>query len=243
MDSKGYINKKIFAVSDIHGHASIFKKALINSGFDQNNPEHLLIICGDCFDRGSENKELFEYLNGISNKVIIRGNHEEMLMNAIKRGYINYVDVYNGTEITIENLFGFNSIDKAGKISITDAQRKQIVDYLSQTVDCFETQNYVFVHGWIPQIEDWRSASNEEWRDARWMGWTEMHDKCMVKGKTIVCGHRASQYARAIDKTRTGNDYSPYYGGHFIAIDSNTVISKTVNVLVIEDEVLKCKMC
>ena len=80
MDSKGSIKKKIFAVSDIHGHASIFKKVLINSGFNQNNPEHLLILCGDCFDRGCENKELFECLNGVSNKVIIRGNHEEMLI-------------------------------------------------------------------------------------------------------------------------------------------------------------------
>jgi hypothetical protein len=157
-------------------------------------------------------------------------------MNAIERGYINFADMYNGTEVTIENLFGSDSIDKTGKISITDAQRKQVVDYLSQTVDYFETQNYVFVHGWIPQGEDWRSASKEEWSDARWVGWAEMHDKYVVKDKTIVCGHRATQYASAIDKTRADNDYSPYYGNHFIAIDSNTVISKTINVLVIEDE-------
>lgn len=238
MNSIWQRKKKIFAISDVHGHATILKLELSRNGFVPNCEEHLLVLCGDCFDRGTENKEVFEFLKGISNKIIIRGNHEEMLINAINRGYINIADMYNGTEITIENLFGTDCINKRGQISITDYQRKQILDYLSQTVDYLETQHYVFVHGWVPVRENWRNATQEEWSDARWIGWTEMHDKYEIKDKIIVCGHRAAIYARTIDKSRADDDYSPYYGNQFIAIDSNTVRSKIINVLVIEDELL-----
>lgn len=207
---------KFFVVSDVHGHLSILKASLTNSGFDPNSLEHLLIICGDCFDRGTENKELYEYLNTISNKIIIRGNHEEMLMNAIKRGYINVADMYNGTETTIENLLVSDSIDSRGRINISDYRRKRILDYLSQTVDYYETQNYVFVHGWIPEINklsgDWRKAPLSEWSDARWESWMELYDKYGVICKTIVCGHRAAKYASMIDNSRDANDCSSYYG-------------------------------
>ena len=237
---------KYFVVSDVHGYSSVLQSSLISSGFISNNDDHLLVLCGDCFDRGTENKELYGYLNKISNKIIIRGNHEEMLMNAIKRGYINIADMYNGTETTIENLFGSDSIDNRGRIIISNYRRKQIMDYLSQTIDYYETQNYVFVHGWIPEINslsgDWRNVPLSEWSDARWESWIELYDKYGVINKTIVCGHRASKYACRIDASRESEDCSPYYGKHFIAIDSNTVRSREINVLVLEDEPLKVNM-
>ena len=42
--------KNIFAVSDIHGHATLLKEALTQAGFDRKNPDHLLVCCGDYFD-------------------------------------------------------------------------------------------------------------------------------------------------------------------------------------------------
>ena len=233
---------KYFVVSDVHGYSSVLQSSLISSGFISNNDDHLLVLCGDCFDRGSQNKELYDWLKKISNKIIIRGNHEEMLMDAIKRGYINAADMYNGTETTIEDLFGADSIDNRGRIAISDWQKRRIMEYLSQTVDYYETQNYVFVHGWLPKTNrisnDWRTASFSEWSDARWQGWLDHYDKYKVTNKTIVCGHRASRYASRIDPSRDADDCSPYYGKHFIAIDANTVKSQMINILVIEDEPL-----
>jgi predicted phosphodiesterase len=43
--------KKIFVVSDIHGHCTLLQKALERAGFDDANEDHLLICCGDYFDR------------------------------------------------------------------------------------------------------------------------------------------------------------------------------------------------
>lgn len=44
------MDKKLFAVADIHGHFTELKKALDASGFENGNPENLLIVCGDLFD-------------------------------------------------------------------------------------------------------------------------------------------------------------------------------------------------
>ena len=52
-----------FVVSDIHSFYSIFKKALDEKGFDINNENHRLIICGDLFDRAKEAKELLKELS------------------------------------------------------------------------------------------------------------------------------------------------------------------------------------
>ena len=54
--------KKYFAVSDVHSFATELYKALSNKGFERDNPEHILIVCGDAFDRGQETLELFDFL-------------------------------------------------------------------------------------------------------------------------------------------------------------------------------------
>ena len=63
---------KIFACSDIHGFYKEFKEALVKSGFEENNPDHLLIVCGDYWDRGYNPYKIVEYLNGINNISVTR---------------------------------------------------------------------------------------------------------------------------------------------------------------------------
>lgn len=43
--------KKYFVASDIHSFYTPFIKELNKTGFDLNNEEHILIICGDLFDK------------------------------------------------------------------------------------------------------------------------------------------------------------------------------------------------
>ena len=54
---------------------------------------------------------------------------------------------------------------------------------VESSLDYYETAHYVFVHGWIPCIQerdgsyshrsDWREATPEEWRRARWINRAE----------------------------------------------------------------------
>ena len=52
--------KKFFVVSDIHGCATVFKSCLRSAKFEKDNPNHVLLCLGDCFDRGFENVEVLK---------------------------------------------------------------------------------------------------------------------------------------------------------------------------------------
>ncbi|MBQ8497578.1 MAG: metallophosphoesterase [Clostridia bacterium] len=244
------MKKKIFAVSDIHGHDTELKMALDEAGFIPDDEGHLLIVCGDCFDRGNENLRVFEYLNSIQNKILIRGNHEDMLLSVLCRARIDANDVYNGIDRTVKDFFGTQIGRGSGRLDFTGKEDTlaALKTHIMEMYDYFETEHYVFTHGWLPTIcmgaeyrisEDFRHATPDHWIRGRSMSWTRMYaGGAMLAGKTIVCGHRSSRYGCQFDPERDRDDFGIFYGNGVTAIDALTVQSGKVNVLVIEDELL-----
>lgn len=245
------VRKKLFVVSDVHGHYSYLKEALDKAGFENGNDEHLLISCGDYFDRGSENMKVLKFFERVKNAVLLRGNHEDMLLKIFETGKIDRHNKTNGTLTTIEELFGkyaldpiTNEIDFSGRTGIVD----RVTEFIMGTKTHFETESYVFTHGWMPvkkigerAVIDpaWRNADEEAWRDARWTQWTKMYPICdRLENKTIVCGHMPSFYAYEIDEKRGEEDYSIYYGDGVIAVDSGSATSGRVNVLMVDDNLI-----
>ena len=121
------ILRKLFVVSDIHGHFTLLKEALDRAGFDKDNEKHLLICCGDYFDRGEENLEVLKFLERLKNKVLIRGNHEDLLVKLLDTGQVLERNYINGSLPTIESFFGKYSInpvddtiDFSGKTRMVD---------------------------------------------------------------------------------------------------------------------------
>jgi serine/threonine protein phosphatase 1 len=183
-------------------------EALNEAGFDRNNPEHWLISCGDAFDRGPESEEVLHFLMSLDRKVLIKGNHDQLLDDCCMRELPYSHDFSNGTVRTI------NDIGGAGEGYPFDecCQRtwNKLAAYRSTLVNYFETENYIFVHSWIPTnvkyegkmkpwyqdgktltyMEDWRNAGSVEWEEAMWGNpfkrWKEGLNKT---GKTIVFGH------------------------------------------------------
>lgn len=70
---------KYFVISDIHSFCDEMITALKSAGFEENNPEHTLISCGDLLDRGDKSIETLRYINALPRKILIRGNHEDLL--------------------------------------------------------------------------------------------------------------------------------------------------------------------
>lgn len=241
------MKKKLFVVSDIHGHCTLLKNTLREAGFDSKNEEHLLVCCGDYFDRGTENLEVLKFLDRIENKVMLRGNHEDMLLEIFQTGRLKPHNYINGTVETIVEFFGKYALDEFGEIDFSGKTRMldRATDFMLATRDYFETENYVFVHGWLPTVmrdgkpcimQNWRSASKEKWIEARWTKWTEMYETCdRIEGKTIVCGHMPSFFANRFDKGRETMDASIFYGDGVIVLDAGTYTSGKVNVLMVED--------
>ncbi len=240
--------KTIFAVSDVHGHATLLKEALDKAGYDKENPEHLLVCCGDYFDRGTENRDVLKFFERAHGAVLLRGNHEDMLLEIFRTGRIKGHNFLNGTVETLVEFFGSyaidgDTLDTSGNTRMLD----RVEEFINSTADYFETEHYIFTHGWLPTViraerpridPAWREATPERWVEARWSKWTEMALLCDRPDKTLVCGHVPAFRAASFNPSIEPNRATVYHGDGFIAIDGGTYTSGEVSVLVVKDTLL-----
>lgn len=242
------MDKKLFVVSDVHGYYTELMQALEQAGFDKNNEQHIFVSCGDLFDRGKDSPAVYDFVRGLPRKILIKGNHEDMLYTALKNARASEPEVWNGTNITITQLIGEDSIDEDGYLNVARYSDKieELKSFIESMLDYFETENYILTHGWLPIdfegrrpyiVPTWREATEEDWERARWLEWQQLYNVGAVpEDKTIVCGHRPVWLSHVFDMSREPDCSQPFYGKGLIAIDAGTVRSHRVNVLVIEDE-------
>ena len=148
--------KKLFVVSDVHSFYNHLIKSLNEKGFDKNNPEHWFVSCGDLLDRGPESQQCLKFVNSLERKILIRGNHEDLMEDAIKRGVFYSQDVSNGTSSSVYQLTGIYPDTLCSNKEINQLALSLMKDnilwntYIKQCVNYYEIGNYIFVHGWIP---------------------------------------------------------------------------------------------
>lgn len=250
------MKKTIYAVSDIHGCCTELEDALYEAGFVANDEQHLLIVCGDCFDRGEENREVFDFLNSVKNKIMIRGNHEDMLGILLDQRMMGRGGFSNGIDRTFHSFFGENVIGKPDmfyrfsyRLHLEDGEDtvRALKRFINDTYDYFETDHYIFTHGWLPVNlwsdgtcsvkRDFRYARPDFWNRARITEWFRAYGAgAVLKGKTIVCGHRSARFGCLIDYNRDPSDFFVFRADGIAVLDASTVQSGKVNVLVIENE-------
>ena len=248
---------KFFVVSDIHGFYDEMKSALDKSGFDLNNEEHWLIGLGDYMDRGRQPQQVMDYLMSLPRKILCLGNHEELILDCIDRGYAMSHDYSNGTFNTIADLApNAKTFDVACAVAYD-----KIKDFVDSMVDYVELKEHILVHSFIPLISkdglpahythnrkfefkpDWRESSSREFADSRWGNPFKLIEQGLYKeSKCLIFGHWASEHKWAEVEGRQDFDknakFEPYYGDGYIGIDGTTAYSHKVNVIIIEDEFL-----
>lgn len=242
---------KYYICSDVHGFFDILKEALDNAGFDKNNPGHIFVSLGDLLDRGKQPRECLQFVNSLERKILIRGNHEDLMEEMLEAGYPRTHDFHNGTYNTVIDLKGNNIDDNFEAIKYdTD-----YIKYISSTVDYFETKTDIFVHGWIPCFywESWSGvrhewSKNENWREVqdwepyRWLnGMEAWKNGIREKDKTIFCGHWHTSFGN-YRYHQSGDcefgetaDFSPFIDKGIVALDSCVAFSKKINVYVLEE--------
>lgn len=201
-----------FVVADVHGFYNEMIDALNAAGYDKDNPQHCFVSLGDLLDRGRQPRECLNFVNSIpdTNKILIRGNHEDLIQTCIKNGAFLRHDFHNGTVRTISDLTGIEYEECMYNQSLVcDAISKDegLYTYLNSCINYFENNKLIFVHGWIPSDgdgwkflyrEDWREATDKEWYDSRWInGFKAWNDGVVVKNKAIWCGHWHTSWAHS----------------------------------------------
>ena len=235
------VGLKYFIISDIHSFYSLTIKALKDKGYDEDNPNHMLIICGDIFDRGDESYEMFMWLKKLKmkNKVIlIKGNHEDLLIDLYNRKNIQSNDIHNKTVKTMVDIynkikktnygiydliFNYNILYEVLKL----LEDIGLIDFIKDFINFYVINSYIFVHGFLPTYvemnpdvnnpfiesikKNWRQASEKEWEEARWTNGQEkvLYDGLKLNDKTIVCGHWHTSYGHL--RQQDTKKYTRYY--------------------------------
>ena len=261
---------KILAISDLHSFYKETIKALEDTGC-LDEADSVVLVIGDVLDRGDEPFELIDYLLDLLHRgklIYVKGNHELRLDEAlddIAKGFPIEVlgashHVGNGTAQTILRLAGMNEKEAVmlpKELVERVKNSRYYKELLPAAVNYYETDNYIFTHGWLPCIisgygseksfsydVNWRNAGKLQWRIATTLNGMKMAVEYGIKepGKTVVCGHFHTSYGHAnISKICTEDEddaiYTPFYSDGIIAIDGCTAESGIVNCVVIEDTV------
>lgn len=256
---------KYYVVADVHSFYTQMIEALDKAGFDKDNPDHTLVVLGDLLDRGDEPLECLKFVNSLERKILIRGNHEDLMEECLQKKYPDNYDYSNGT---VGSILGISKTASPNdkfwwcwrivegtfeedwkKACEKVLKNREWKKYNKNTLDYFETEHYVFVHGWIPclynritkeylYLNNWRTeATNFDWKEARWSSGIDCTlQKIFEKGKTIVCGHwHSSAWHEKFEGKERFADCTPYINDNVIAMDATTVLSGFVNCIVLED--------
>lgn len=251
---------KYFCVSDIHSFFKELITALDNAGFEKDNPEHILCVLGDLFDRGNETVQCFEFikeLNAQNRLIYIRGNHEDLLNECVEEIRSNRTpSSHHFSNGTVKTICQF--CNESERIVYNPAWRDKIcnvmqpvLDFIDENcVDYAEIDNYILVHGWIPSfsdLDDFRNADKSVWEQARWLNGMDMwlNPRNRIEGKTIICGHWHCSWGWSHirmerkefpQKNRKDweKSFEPFIDNGIIAIDAATATTGIVNVLTLE---------
>ena len=225
-----------FALSDLHGCMWAWEK--IKSFI---NPDDEIICLGDLIDRGPQSWELFKTVyNDPQVTTILRGNHEDMLINACE-DYIHDDEMWDYYSYNLCYQNGGEQTLLAWEI---DPERKEWLNKLKKlpTWDFFynvNNQKIILSHaGFTPWLNHqntecvippdsmliWnREHLYEDWNDR------EMEDVIIVHGHTTII--HLIDYVSNIEESVNNIEIITYCDGHKIDIDLCTVYTNKVAIL------------
>lgn len=252
---------KYFVFADPHGNYEAMLSALSQMGYEKDNKNHQLIGLGDYFGRAAQGKldcvNIYKYLKSdehANQPICLHGNHESILINAIRRRMLTDTDIYNGEHNTFASFAGVypNQIKydcerqfEAAKIMINCG----FLDWMENLPWYFETEHYIFVHGFLPiskkqgdfVTDNFEQYDDEDWNGASWaktpdmIKYFENYDK---PRRIVVFGHwRAKQLREMFLQEHDEADGEIYIDNNrgLIGLDCTTVLSDKVGCVVLED--------
>jgi serine/threonine protein phosphatase 1 len=201
--------ERIFAVGDIHG--CLDKLISLMGIIDIDPKKDTLLFIGDYIDRGTQSKEVVDYLIDLSKRqnhvVFLKGNHELMLQL-----YLSGVDRFNflanGGQATLDSYLKDHS---HAEVSLIPAAHLDFFDNLRLY---YETDQYIFVHAGLKA--NIPLEKQNEW-DMLWI-----RDKFICSdfdfGRCVIFGHTPFREPLVLDN-KIGIDTGAVYGNKLTCVE------------------------
>lgn len=187
----------VFAISDLHGKLDLYKSVK-----DYISPTDIVYVLGDCGDRGPEPWETIKAVYNDPQFIYLKGNHEDMLVNAMQHAIRNPNHPY-GANFNMLRRNGGEGTFK-GWLAESSEDRFEWYRRLRDLPLCSDYENSSGVKIFLNHSGADENASDEEmlWdRDHFWYFTSEKYD-------LIVHGHTPSpllhrdlkQFAKMVGK-------------------------------------------
>lgn len=187
------MNKRLFAIGDIHGCYEVFKTLVEQNIRIQKSDK--IILLGDYIDRGTHSKEVVDYIIDLQNKgfdiVSLIGNHEVMLLDASNNNDLLSKWIQNGGSETLKSF---------GIISLKSLETRYL-EFFKGLNYYFVFEEYLFVHA------GFNDKINNPFGDRYHMIWEckENYKHPSLKNKTIVHGHSPISETLCKEKLQRNN--------------------------------------
>jgi len=127
-----------FAIGDIHGCASTFKKLVLEEILLSKDDE--LYLLGDYINKGPDSKGVIDFIFDLKNSgylvKCLRGNHEQYLLDGL---------IYSWEEVAYPNRGGKETLASFGTTSIHEIPAKYL-SFIKSLPFYFELENFILIH-------------------------------------------------------------------------------------------------
>ncbi len=171
------MNKRLFAIGDIHGCFDSLKELIENNILLQKRDK--LILLGDYIDRGDKSKEVVDFIMELQEKgfdvVPLMGNHEALLLNANENEKNTSKWIQNGGDVTLKS-FEISSVKEIGS---------KYIKFFKDLRFYYSFENYLFVHAGFNDnvINPFNDYYSMLWKCK------ESYKNPLLANKTIIHGH------------------------------------------------------
>ncbi|HEY1065604.1 MAG TPA: metallophosphoesterase family protein [Pirellulales bacterium] len=178
---------RLIAVGDIHGCIHALDALLLSI---EPQADDTIVILGDFIDTGRDTCEVIDRLIALSkriNLVVLKGNHEEMLLAALTSEQAREQWWMCGGIATLNSYFFGADI---GVIP------KDHIKFIQSALDFYETDRFIFCHAnYDPQLPLERTPTYR----LRWAVLDERDVRPHYSGKKVVVGHTEQRKGDILD--------------------------------------------
>jgi serine/threonine protein phosphatase 1 len=171
------LNNRLFAIGDIHGCFNALRN-LIETKIILTNTDKIILL-GDYIDRGSNSKEVVDYIITLIEKgfdiIPLMGNHESILLEVLENDDYLAKWIRNGGTETM-NSFGIKSIKQLSN---------RYIVFFKGLRPYYSFDNFLFVHA------GFNDTCENPFNDTYEMLWSrnQVYSHPLLSGKTIIHGH------------------------------------------------------
>ncbi len=172
---------RLIAIGDIHGCNAALRTILeaIELGDDDR-----VVTLGDYVDRGPDSRGVIDTLlelDASGRLTPILGNHEEMMLGALRGSYPRQAWLQHGGVATLDS-YGF-----VGDLSVIPQEH---LDFLDRCLPYYETDDTIFTHANYVAGEPMDRQPAEA---LRWQSLLEHTPQPHVSGKRVFVGHTSQK--------------------------------------------------